>query len=153
MKQKIAAFAIILIHLAGCSIEQQPIEYGSDECHYCEMTIMDSRYGTEMVTRKGKVFKFDSVECLVRFLKENGNMQNDAKHLLLTPFNKPSTLEDAHQCRILHSRNMPSPMGMFLTAFSDENTAGKYRDESGGTLYSWNDLMVKFESLNQSLNE
>ena len=29
------------------------------------MTIVDPRYGAELVTTKGKVYKYDAVECLI----------------------------------------------------------------------------------------
>ena len=140
----IISFTLIL---ASCSIGPEPIAYGHDGCAYCEMTIMDQRYGTELVTSKGKIFKFDSIECLVRYLKEGEAEQANVKLLLLTPFNHPETLENADQCFILHSQGMPSPMGMFLTAFIDESTARKFQEENGGTIYTWQELLDKFESL------
>jgi copper chaperone NosL len=147
MKLKSLVFIISAWIFSGCSVGPEPIAYGTDGCAYCEMTIMDTRYGTEMVTSKGKVYKFDSVECLVRYLKENEPENLNTDRVLLTPFNHPETLEDAHHCRILYSPNMPSPMGMFLTAFKDEETSGKFRDKNGGTLYTWKELFEKFESL------
>ena len=83
--------------MASCSTGPEPIAYGHDGCAYCEMTIMDQRYGTELVTDKGKIFKFDSVECLVRYLKEGEAEQTNVKLVLLTPFTHPETLEDANQ--------------------------------------------------------
>jgi copper chaperone NosL len=140
----IIAFASVM---ASCSTGPEPIAYGHDGCTYCDMTIMDHRYGTELITDKGKVFKFDSIECLVRYLKEGAAEQNNVKLLLLTPFNFPETLEDANHSYILHSQGMPSPMGMFLTAFKDETTAKKFQQENGGTIYIWQELLDKFENL------
>jgi copper chaperone NosL len=150
MSGKVSSGSWIFIALVffSCTPSPQPIAYGIDGCAYCEMIIMDPRYGTEMVTKKGKAYKFDSVECLVRYLKENESAMKEANLLLLTPFSHPETLEDAHRCTILHSLEIPSPMGMFLTAFSDEATAVKYRDDNGGTLYTWKELIDKFDSLN-----
>ena len=133
--------------MSSCSTGPEPIAYGHDGCAYCEMTIMDQRYGTELVTNKGKIFKFDSVECLVRYLKEGAVEMKDVKLLLLTPFNLPETLEDASHSYILHSQGMPSPMGMFLTAFKDESTAKKFQQKNGGTIYTWQELLDNFENL------
>jgi copper chaperone NosL len=140
----IIAFASVM---ASCSTGPEPIAYGHDGCAYCEMTIMDQRYGTELVTDKGKIFKFDSVECLVRFLKEGEADHSNVKLVLLTPFTHPETLEDANHSYILHSQSMPSPMGMFLTAFKDEATAQKFQEEKEGTIYTWQELLDKFENL------
>lgn len=141
----IACLGLILV---SCSSVPEPIAYGHDGCAYCEMTIMDHRYGTELVTSKGKIFKFDSVECLVKYLKEGEAENPKVKLVLLTPFNHPETLEDAHKSYILHSQGMPSPMGMFLTAFKEEATARQFQAENGGEVYSWQELLDKFENLN-----
>jgi copper chaperone NosL len=147
MIQKLFVIVVFVFLMASCSIGPEPIVYGHDGCAYCDMTIMDQRYGTELVTDKGKVFKFDSVECLVRCLKEGTVEQKDVHLLLLTPFNLPETLEDANHSYILHSQGMPSPMGMFLTAFKDEASAKKFQQEKGGTIYTWQELLDKFENL------
>jgi copper chaperone NosL len=147
MKCQIITIFFIAFILGSCSISPEPISYGHDGCAYCEMTIIDQRYGTELVTNKGKIFKFDSIECLVRYIKEGSAEQSDIKFLLLTPFNHPETLEDADKSLILHSHGMPSPMGMFLNAFKDEETAKKFQTENGGTIYSWQELLEKFEQL------
>jgi len=147
MTKKLFAIIAFVFLMASCSVGPEPIAYGHDGCVYCEMTIMDHRYGTELVTDKGKVFKFDSIECLVRYLKEGAAEQNNVKLLLLTTFNLPESLEDANHSYILHSKGMPSPMGMFLTAFKDEATAKKFQQENGGTIYTWQELLDNFENL------
>ncbi len=44
------------------------------------MTISDVRFGAELVTKKGKVYKFDDVHCILAYLKtkdiEPGNIKN-----------------------------------------------------------------------------
>jgi len=147
MTKKLFAIIAFVFLMASCSVGPEPIAYGHDGCTYCDMTIMDHRYGTELITDKRKVFKFDSIECLVRYLKEGAAEQNNVKLLLLTPFNFPETLEDANHSYILHSQGMPSPMGMFLTAFKDEATVKKFQQENGGTIYTWQELLDKFENL------
>jgi len=148
MKNKILTLVSFGFLLSSCSSVPEPITYGQDGCTYCEMTIMDQRYGTELVTSKGKVFKFDSIECLVRYLKEGQVEQSNVKLVLCTPFNHPETLENAEHSHILHSPGMPSPMGMFLTAFNDESVAMKFQEENGGDIYNWQELLDKFENLN-----
>ena len=62
---------VILFILASCSIEKSEIRYGEEVCDHCHMVIIDSRYGSELLTDKGKAYKFDAIECLIRFKKEN----------------------------------------------------------------------------------
>ena len=63
MKKPVLFIAIIT--LVSCTVEEKPIIYGTDDCALCKMLIMDQRYGTEIVTTKGRVYKFDAIECLV----------------------------------------------------------------------------------------
>lgn len=135
----------ILWIASSCSIEPEPVKYGTDNCAVCEMTIMDQRYGTEVVTDKGKIYKFDSVECLVRYLKEKD--QQVFSHVLVTSFDKPDKLVDAKVSFVLHCKEMPSPMGMFLTAFDNKEVALQYQQEKGGEIYQWDELIENFSTL------
>ena len=129
----------------SCSIGPEKINYGEDHCVNCEMTIMDKRYGTEIVTAKGKVYKFDSVECMVEFLKGDKIKNEDVKLVLVTPFNHPEQLVDAATSQVLHCRNLPSPMGMYLSAFKDEAEAAPFKDQFGGELFTWEDLLREYK--------
>jgi copper chaperone NosL len=131
----------------SCSRGPQPIEYGHDDCIQCAMKIMDARYGTEIVTTTGKVYKFDSVECLIDFINENKKDSADFRHILITPFNAPNTLEDALNGHYLHSASLPSPMGMHLTAFRDEATALSFKEQFGGKTYCWKGLNENFSMI------
>ena len=146
MKNIILSFIIILFS-ASCSVGPDPIHYGEDNCVHCAMTIMDNRYGTEIVTNKGKVFKFDSVECLVEFLQEKKVDEQQVELILVTPFNHPGTLVDASTSQVLHCKDLPSPMGKYLTAFENKDDAVHFKDEFGGAIFSWDDLLGKFDHL------
>ena len=39
---------------ASCAAEPSPIRFGADTCDYCRMTIADERFGSEIVTKKGR---------------------------------------------------------------------------------------------------
>jgi copper chaperone NosL len=139
---------VIALLFVSCSNGPEKISYGEDHCTNCEMAIMDKRYGAEIVTIKGKVYKFDSVECMAEFLKQDKISNENLKMLLVTPFNHPGQLVDAKTCRILHSKKLPSPMGKYLTAFKDESEAAPFKEEFGGDLYNWEDLVIEFNSMN-----
>ena len=132
----------LLVLLAGCKVEPEPIAYGSDACHFCRMTIVDQQHGAEMVTRKGKVFKFDAVECLLNHLREVDD-QSVALYLVNT-YTQPGELNDATGASYLVSKGIPSPMGEFLTAFENETDALAAAEKHGGTLYSWAEIKNRF---------
>ena len=127
---------LISLLLLACHSGPEPIAYGTDNCHHCKMTISDNRYGTEMVTEKGKVFKFDSIECMATYLNEN-EAGTGANMLLVTDYKNPGQLIEVNKAFFLQSEQMPSPMGMYLTAFSDNVTAGQFAAEKSGKLLTW----------------
>jgi copper chaperone NosL len=132
--------SLFLVGFAACSVKPDPIDYGEDNCVHCEMTIMDHRYGTEVVSDKGKVYKFDSIECLVEFLEDQEKGEEKFSLVLFTPFDQPGKLFDAFTSHVLHSRNLPSPMGMYLTAFETKEAATGFQGKYGGKLYDWEAL-------------
>jgi copper chaperone NosL len=146
-------YLIILVSLmalsTSCSTDPEPIHYGEDNCAHCRMTIMDHRYGTEIVTDKGKIYKFDSVECLVEFINDKKDGDEVFSLMLCTPFDQPGQMADATECTYLHSRNLPSPMGMYLTAFESEATAYSFKDQFGGKVYCWKGLNENFNLFRQ----
>lgn len=147
--KKLLFLSPLVLFTFSCSIKPEPIHYGEENCVHCQMTIMDHRYGTEAVTGKGKVYKFDSIECLIEYINEND--QQDYPLILFTPFDKPGTLIDARKSHVLHSENLPSPMGMYLTAFETEATALSFKDTHGGKVFCWKGLMERFPALRAGL--
>ena len=140
--QTLKQYSIIalLLVLSGCNVSPQAIDYGNDGCHFCKMTIVDKVHGAEIVTNKGKVYKFDASECMINFLDEFED-SSEIKHFLTNHFTEPEVLIDATKATFLISENVPSPMGAFLTAFKDKNEAEKIQSEKGGTMYSWEKLL------------
>lgn len=140
---KFAGCMVFLLLLYGCSIEPREILYGQDKCIYCTMTIMDQRFGCEVVTAKGKVFKFDAVECMVQHINSGQYGDEDLKHILTNTYDEPAKLKDVHDCVFLQSRNMPSPMGMFLNPVSTFDKAAELHKKHGGEILKWGALKIK----------
>lgn len=129
-----------LSFLTGCAPEPEPIRFGSDLCVYCKMMISDTRYGGELVTKKGKVYKYDSVECLAAsYLKKEINRE-DVHSLWTVDFSQPETLIDAQQAVYLQSKDLHSPMGLNLSAFIDRRTAKDVERLYIGSLLDWDGI-------------
>ena len=124
----------------SCNVSPNPIAYGSDGCHFCKMTIVDKIHAAEVVTKKGKVYKFDATECMINFINEFDTSK--IAFYLSNNFTKPETLIDATKATFLISENIPSPMGAFLSAFKNKVDAEKVQSEKEGTLYNWNELLA-----------
>ncbi|MFD2725141.1 nitrous oxide reductase accessory protein NosL [Hyunsoonleella rubra] len=135
-------FGLLLLVL-NCNSSPQPIDYGNDGCHFCKMTIVDKVHAAEIVTQKGKVYKFDATECMVSFMKEFDTTQ--IKLYLSNDYNTPEALIDATKATFLISENIPSPMGAYLSAFKTKDEAEKTLAKKGGRLYTWDQLLVKLK--------
>ncbi|WP_283635702.1 nitrous oxide reductase accessory protein NosL [Aquaticitalea lipolytica] len=132
----------LLLMLVSCNVSPQAIDYGSDGCHFCKMTIVDKVHAAEIVTKKGKVYKFDATECMINFM--NDFDASEIELYLSNNYTEPEQLIDAQKATFLISKNIPSPMGAYLSAFKNKADAEKMQSEKGGDLYSWEELLVHF---------
>ncbi len=141
IKFRYLAFSLVVV-LASCSIKPEPIQYGMDGCSYCSMTIVDRQHAAELVTSKGKAFKFDASECMINHLKEEKD--SDIALYLVNDFSNPGDLVDARAATFLISENIPSPMGAYLSAFKDKEAAENVRQANEGVLLNWEELLDRF---------
>lgn len=144
---------VIFLFVSSCSPEKEPINYGQDNCHSCNMTIVDNQYGSEVVSNKGKVYKFDAVECMLNFLDEGELNQGEVALKLVNGYNKPGPLVDATQAYYLRSEALPSPMGYFITPFTNKNKAESVKQKKGGKVYNWESLNKAFDNFSRNMQE
>lgn len=132
----------VLILFTGCSGQDpQSIEYGKDNCSFCQMLITDHEFGSELITPKGKVFKFDSIECLVAFAKMPGNYVPKETAVYVTSMSQPDVLFDARSAMYVVSKEIDSPMGANLAAFRSHQDAMKAIKDSNSVHYTWDKLL------------
>src|SRR5690606_39410929 len=74
-----------------------------DHCTHCRMSIADPKFGAELVTQKGRVFKFDALECLVPYLQDNS--QERYAHILAISYDEPGQLKPVYELRFVFSVN------------------------------------------------
>ena len=128
--------------VSSCTVEPQPIEYGKDACHFCKMNIVDQQHAAEIVTKKGKSFKYDAIECMLNEM--NTRNKNEIALFLVNTYDVPSKLFDAKKTTYLISEAIKSPMGANLSAFKDKNIGILTQNEKGGDIYTWEELKIKF---------
>ena len=131
-------FLILGSLLSSCNTEQQPINFGKDNCDFCKMTIIDKKFGAELVNKKGKAIKFDSGECMVNYLKIDKTFEADK--FLIINYANPEELIEADKSFFLHGGNVNSPMGGQLAAFKTRADAEKFQKELQGDLLLWTDV-------------
>lgn len=127
----------------SCKVEPEQINYGSDACHFCKMTIVDQQHSAQYVTNKGKQFKYDAIECLVNELSEKD--MSEIGIMLVADYSDPGKMVMATEATYLISKEIKSPMGANLSGFFKKADAEGAKAENGGQLYNWEALLQKFE--------
>lgn len=144
MKQQKIIIVLFCCLVAACSHGPEPINYGKDACTHCKMTIMDKRFAAELITAKGKIFKFDAAECMAAFLRENPAIASDTKStFLVNTFTQPGQLTDARKAWYLQDSSFSSPMGGNLAAFFSRTSAEAAKKDRSAVIYSWPLLLSK----------
>lgn len=145
MKSKISLstlFLSLIFLITSCTVEPKEIQYGNDHCYHCDMTVVDKTHSAEYVTKKGKAYMFDAVECLVMKINKEQN-EDLMAFILVADFANPGILVDAKTATYLISENIKSPMGANLSAFSIQQKAEEVMKEHGGELFTWEELKQK----------
>jgi len=131
----------LMVTLNSCSTEANPIKFGKDNCHFCKMTISDIHYGAEIVTKKGKVYKFDDTHCILAFVKAKTVEPTQIAKTYLVDFAGNGHLIDANTAYLFKSEELRSPMGGNVSAFNTQEGVNNISKQYKGSLLSWNDLM------------
>ncbi|WP_207532509.1 nitrous oxide reductase accessory protein NosL [Desertivirga arenae] len=139
---KISNLLIICLFLFSCSRKPEEIHFGTDACDHCKMTIMDQKYGAEIVTAKGKVLKFDSAECMVDFLHIGNEELNNPKTIYLTINTAaPGQLIETSTVSFLKDKNFKSPMGGNLASFPSRQLAENNKQSADAQIMTWDELL------------
>lgn len=146
MHKLLKVLFISLLFFAACSPKVEPIRIGKDQCHYCKMIISDPKFGSEWVTSKGKVFKFDALECTVNYLNDDNTPEQEYAFTTAIAFDTPGELHHVKQLHFLISPNLPSPMGANLSAYTNVELAKKMQEEHQGEIYDWESLRKQLNS-------
>ena len=137
----IAVVASVLIFLSSCSAKPEPIVYGKDVCYSCKMGMADSRFGGEVVTKKGKVYKFDDLHCMIGFLRSGFIVEKDIRQNVVINYEKQNDFLDVQTAQFVISPALKSPMGSNAAGFATKAAAQKNSVENQEQVLSWNELL------------
>ncbi|MBA3849597.1 MAG: hypothetical protein C0502_06325 [Opitutus sp.] len=134
--------ALLLLALAGCSRGPAAIRYGQDACAHCRMTLVDQRYGAELITPKGKILVFDDLGCLLAYQRQSPAANPARESVYVADFAHAGRLLPAADALFLHDAQLRSPMGSSLAAFATEADRASARQQLGGAsrLLRWPEL-------------
>lgn len=131
---------LMTLFVSSCNTGPEPIKIAIDNCSFCKMTIADNRFGGELITKKGKLFKFDDMRCVLSFIKSGTIARSDIKNTYFVNFNTHD-LVDADKAFLLKSGGFRSPMGGNIAAFTDETNLQMASHKFKGSQVNWKELI------------
>ncbi len=132
----ILAYSTLLL-TASCKQGFEAINYGSEPCSHCKMTIVDPRYAAEMITAKGRVYKFDDVLCMKQYADYYTDQSNNASFFVAIYDGGKEQFINASKAVYLRNDFFKSPMNGNYAAFADENAAKHLEDSLGAAPVTW----------------
>ena len=129
--------ALGLALLACSSLQPLPVRVG-ETCYGCRQVISEAKIATEMIDDKGHAFKFDTVECLARYVTEHPDEKIDG--VFVTDF-KTGRMFNATQAYFVKGPVMPGGMKKNYVAFRASSDASAYAKEQNTTTVEWKAVM------------
>ncbi len=128
----------LLLSISACNNGPDKIMIGTDHCSSCKMRISDVRFGAELVTTKGKVYKFDDAACLKRYISTEKNRDNHQLYISL--YNSNHELTEISKAILVQSKSLRGPMNGNLIAFTDSASIN-IDLKNDGRIISWKEFM------------
>jgi copper chaperone NosL len=131
--------AILLF--TSCNPAPESINLGKDACEECKMTIVDPKFGAEIVTRKGRVYKFDDVHCIAEFLERRGVELSEIDQTLFVDYEGEHGFIKVKDAEFVISSSFNSPMSGNAAAFKNKDAADKTSATiEGSRVTNWSTL-------------
>ena len=140
-KPRMSIFMMIpfILGLNSCvSNKPEPIVLNRDNCEFCKMTIADSRFGCELITTKGRFYKFDDLGCMLRYKEQSQKIKYLA--FFVNDYSMTNTLIDAETALFIESAHLKSPMGGNIAAFNDKDKAASFAKKYNVPISEWEQI-------------
>lgn len=154
MKQKIRnsmrpAIAVIAVcttlFVQSCSIGPEPLSIGKDQCNFCKMKIAETHFGCEVVTAKGKVYKFDDISCAAQFINKENIQTDNLFGVFVSNYASENELLNTKDCIFFKSEEFRSPMNGNIAAFSNRDEMSKVIGEMHGEEITWQYILNQYK--------
>ncbi|HET6990784.1 MAG TPA: nitrous oxide reductase accessory protein NosL, partial [Bacteroidia bacterium] len=117
------------------------IRFGKDACDHCKMTVIDKKFGGEIVTSKGKIYRFDDAQCLIDYLKSGEIEKGNQATIYLLDYSGDGSFITSDKAFLLKSDALHTPMNGNIAAFKDETSRQKVISTLQGTPVIWSELI------------
>lgn len=136
----LSVVALSLFMFSSCTVEPEPFVIGKDDCYVCKMGIADFRFGGEVITKKGKIYKFDDMRCMMDFIKSGTIEEKDISKKLFLNFEKPNEFLDVKTAWFVASKEIRSPMNSNISAYASKAAAENILKDKQGEIVTWDDI-------------
>lgn len=133
----LSVLLVSTIVFSACSHSgPEAINLNKDDCDNCKMSISDKRFACELVTEKGRAYKFDDISCMMSYKNENSAKMSNAK-FYINDYMEPNNLSLSETLVFVEGENVSSPMGGNIAAFTNKDSANVYNNRWGAKVTSW----------------
>ena len=137
---KIVSYILLLTLIISCGKrEAEPIKLNTDGCEFCKMKIADGKFGAEVITTKGRIYKFDDMHCMVNYQKENPNPK--IQSFYIHDFNQNNTLISAETAFYVKGGTINSPMRGNIIAVKTDEEAKQMAEKYNANPITWEEII------------
>lgn len=139
---RLLGILLVSIFLFSCANDKPvPIKLNADNCDFCMMGITDGRHGAEIITEKGRAYKFDDIACMAHYCKEHKDTKIKAYYV--HDYSKNNELIKAESAFFVSGGALKSPMNGNIAAFSNKSEAKAFEAELKGQEIEWTAILNK----------
>lgn len=140
LKKNTTTLALMGFVLLGCGPDgPQPIKLHIDQCEYCKMSVSDGKFGAELITKKGRVYMFDDIQCMAYYGHENPD--KEVKLHYIHDYTRENQLIPAETAFYLIGGEINSPMRGNIAAFSSAQDRDEFAIKLNANPITWEEIL------------
>jgi len=144
LSRRRAVALLIATAAAGCgSPGPADIHYDSDACDHCRMTISAPGFAAQLVTRTGRIFRFDDPGCLREFVAGNSVSPDDTHSIWVNDHAHPEVRVRLDEAWFVVSDGIRAPMNGRMAAFASLDEARALQATVGGQVARWTGVLAE----------
>ena len=136
--------SLLMMVLTSCLREPRSLTWGTHACDFCKMKLMDNHYGALLETQKGRIYRFDDINCMLRYDHEDRDAVQYFPVKLVVDYARPGTLIPAEDAFYLKSPELITPMDSKIVAFSSKPDFDLHKKKLKGIYLVWGELVTQF---------
>ncbi|WP_243825736.1 nitrous oxide reductase accessory protein NosL [Flavobacterium covae] len=137
---RILLFFSFIFSLSCGSDKPQSIKLNIDSCDFCKMTISNPQFSCQIITDKGRCYKFDDLSCLLQYIRNT-----KIKAVYVSDYLNKNMISANDGFFVKHI-NFKSPMNGNIACFSNLKESKKYQSKLHTDVLNWKELTQIYKS-------